>query len=218
MALLNVDTLTGCSSIPSFLGGSSDTPGNPSITVFHNTNAPTNWTKNTSSSINDIALRVIGGSEGAGISTGGSVSFSAVFSPRTSPITSSTDSAGASFQPATALPPTTQTGGTSIGVDDASLSASQTPPHNHPYIVSPTLSANRAGGPGQRTVTGPAQTSAGAGPGTHGHPNISAPHTHPIVDSGHTHPVNNSGSHAHSFTLNQNFDILYVDVIIATKD
>ena len=73
MAVLSVDTLTGCSSIPSFLGGTSDTPANPSITVFHNTSAPTNWTKNTSASINNIALRVIGGAEGVGVSTGGTV-------------------------------------------------------------------------------------------------------------------------------------------------
>lgn len=218
MAVLSVDTLTGCSSIPSFLGGTSDTPANPSITVFHNTSAPTNWTKNTASSINNIALRVIGGAEGVGVSTGGTVPFSTVFSPKTSPLASSSSPAGASFQTATALPATTQDA-TTITTQDVTFSASETPPHTHPYVNSPTANANVNPGGSQRSLTSPGTTSGpGAGPGSHNHGNISAPHTHSISDSGHTHPVNALGDHTHSFTLNQNFDILYVDVIIATKD
>jgi hypothetical protein len=219
MAVLSVDTLTGCSSIPSFLGGTSDTPANPSITVFHNTSAPTNWTKNTSSSINNIALRVIGGAEGVGISTGGTLPFSTVFSPKTSPISSSPSPAGSSFEPATSAILFTQTGGLSIATQDVSFGSGETPPHTHPYVNSPTTSANVAPGGSQRSLTSPGTTSGpGAGPGTHNHGNMSAPHSHSITDSGHTHPVNAIGAHTHAFTLNQNFDISYVDVIIATKD
>lgn len=218
MAVLSVDTLSGCSSIPSFLGGTSDTPANPSITVFHNTSAPTNWTKNTSSSIDNISLRVIGGAEGVGISTGGSVPFSTVFSPKTSPLSSSTNPSAVSLASTTAVPATTQDGGGSITVQDHTLSNPDTPPHTHPYTLAPNTATNLTTGPSQRTNPTPGTTGLGGGSETHSHPGMSAPHTHPITDTGHSHPVNSDGPHAHTFTLNQDFDILYVDVIIATKD
>ena len=59
MAILGLDTLSGCSSIPSFLGGSADTPSNPTKTIFHNTNAPLNWVKETTSN-NLFSLILIG--------------------------------------------------------------------------------------------------------------------------------------------------------------
>jgi hypothetical protein len=223
MAVLSIDTLTGCSSIPSFLGGTSDTPANPSITIFHNTTAPTNWTKNTSASINDIALRVIGGAEGVGVSTGGSLPFTTVFSPKTSPITSTTEVSGASITPnTTGIPsPTLNTVASSVVLDGATLSLAQTPAHTHSYVLfggaapaTVAVGAIPAGG----AASTPFTSGSGGGPGGHSHTSPIGPHAHPISDPGHTHPLNSQGPHSHSFTLSQNFNIDYVDVIIATKD
>lgn len=221
MAVLSIDTLTGCSSIPSFLGGTSDTPANPSITIFHNTSAPTNWTKNTAASINDIALRVIGGAEGVGISTGGTLPFTTVFSPKTSPITSSSVSAGSSIDPSPSGVVATQTGASGVTIQNRTLDEPMTPFHGHTFLKHPGAAAPATTSPGAAQAASAAQsaqtTGPGGGPGSHGH-TLTAPHSHPITDNGHTHPFNNTGAHTHTFTLNQDFNILYVDVIIATKD
>lgn len=220
MAVLNVDSLTGCSSIPSFLGGTADTPANPSITIFHNTSAPTNWTKNTSASIDNIALRIIGGVEGVGISTGGSVPFSTVFSPKTSVISSSPTAAGISLSTNPSGAQASTSTNTDSALQSATLSVAELPSHTHGYSLNPGP-APASTSPGTTSGGAAAQSTfvsgSGGGPGTHNH-SLSNPHTHPLTDAGHTHLINATGSHIHSFTLNQNFNISYVDVIIATKN
>lgn len=215
MAVLSVDSLTGCSSIPDFLGGTSDTPANPSKTIFHNTNAPTSWVKDTSH--NNKSLRVIGGANGAALSNAGTNPFTTVFNPRTSPVSSDQQPANASLTPATTG--FTQTNPGSFGADNATLSTAQYAPHQHAISFNPGTSPSTVNGSTSSTAATdtPATTGPGGGPGSHGHTTPSTSHSHPLSDPGHTHPVNSSGPHAHTFTLNQNFNILYVDVIIATK-
>jgi hypothetical protein len=70
MAVLGATTLTGCSSIPDFIAGSSQT-------IFRGTNAPTGWTKLTD--LDDRALRVV--ASGA-LSSGGSNPFVNIFTTR----------------------------------------------------------------------------------------------------------------------------------------
>lgn len=221
MAVLSLDTLTGCSSIPSFLGGTSDTPANPSITIFHNTSAPTNWTKNTSASINDIALRVIGGAEGVVVSTGGTSPFTTVFKVRTDAATTSPSPVGSLTPSPSGYFNGLDTGTNSpIVIDDATLSETQIPSHAHTHLKHPGVAAPATTAPGGGSAASAAQspqtTGSGGGPGVHGH-TINSPHIHPLVDPDHTHPFT-GGAHTHTFSFNQNFNVHYVDVILATKD
>ena len=236
MAVLSLDTLTGCSSIPSFLGGTSDTPANPSITLFHNSTAPTNWTKNTSASINDIALRVVGGAEGVGISTGGTLPFTTVFGPKATPLTVSPSPSGTGVDTSpSALSNTSTNANSSITVDNATVSVSQLPIHDHTYARHPGSPAPATTAPAPGTgptnlaasatqspqSTGPGDPGGASPTGTHTH-TIQGSHTHPIIDPGHTHTFfgasQPNGVHTHTFTTTQDFTISYVDIIIATKD
>jgi hypothetical protein len=69
MAVLGATNLTGCNSIPDFIGTGS-------IWVFHQTSAPASWTKITS--LDNRALRVTNGS----ITDGGSNPFTGTFAGR----------------------------------------------------------------------------------------------------------------------------------------
>jgi hypothetical protein len=69
MAVLGATTLTGCNSIPDFIGTGS-------IWVFHQTSAPTSWTKITT--LDNRALRVTNGS----VTDGGNNPFTATFAGR----------------------------------------------------------------------------------------------------------------------------------------
>jgi hypothetical protein len=221
MAVLSSNTLSGCSSIPSFLGGSADTPANPTVSVFRNTNAPTNWVKKTTH--NDKALRVIGGANGTSLSPGGSSSFTTILTsskPFPGTITASTTGIG------NAGPNPSGFSGTSElilnSVPNYTPSTPEMPSHSHPTIFfNPTL--NSAGPLAYGTIaaasnvvsTNPGDGSAGTG---HVHSLSGGSHTHPISDPGHTHTVSPESSHTHSFTGSaQNFAVTYVDIIIATK-
>ena len=75
MAILGSTSLTGCNSIPDFIGTGS-------LMLFFQTSAPTSWVKQTTD--NDVALRVVNGT----VSPGGSISFSSAFPNSTKPISS----------------------------------------------------------------------------------------------------------------------------------
>jgi hypothetical protein len=222
MAILGLDALTGCSSIPSFLGGSSDTPSNPSKMIFHNTNAPTSWVKDTTH--NNKSLRVIGGANGTSLSNSGTNPFTTVFSPRTDVITSSSNPANATVSSNPAGYPTAtgpDNGVVNTITQPSSLSAAQNAIHNnHLFVTTPTAQfASVTAGPGSHASAAQQANNSGAsGPGGgHSHPISGGAHTHPVSVPSHTHPVSNAGPHSHQFTLSQNFDILYVDIIVATK-
>ena len=72
MAILGVSSLTGCSSIPNFIGTGF-------LMLFQQTSAPTGWTKQTTH--NDKALRVVTGTA----TPGGTSSFSSVFTASRGP-------------------------------------------------------------------------------------------------------------------------------------
>lgn len=240
MAILTVDSLLNCSSIPSFLGGSGDTPANPSKMIFQNTNAPLNWVKDTTH--NNKALRVTGGANGTALSPGGATAFTTIFTTRSTTVTSGPSPAGISVSPDTTLPliPSTGTAGP-MQTDPTTISSSQFPPHTHSvfdYVPFPGTSSNPASTftapfPGLPVFVTPfpnaialsnsktPRTTGDYDPSpstvtTHNHP-ISAPHTHNITETEHTHTVFPLGDHTHSAPISQDFGILYVDVIIATK-
>ncbi len=220
MAVLSLDTLSGCSSIPSFIGGSADTPANPSKMIFNNTNAPVNWVKDTTH--NNKSLRIIGGANGSAISVGGTIGFTTVFSPRTKVITSGISTSNISIaSTVTGYPTTTNPGGSAS--QPATVSTDQIAPHIHPIDVSTLQSQPTGFGPGgQPAATGVAgfiDSGPGGGPASHPHTTTGSitSHTHPITETAHRHPLTSTGPHSHSLTLNQDFSILYIDVIIATK-
>ena len=86
--------------------------------VFHNSSAPTGWTRDTS--INDTALRVVSGSTGAGGSTGFA---SALGSPSVS------GSVSLSGEPGSGNLSTSISGNVNIG--STTLSTTQMPSHGH---------------------------------------------------------------------------------------
>jgi len=220
MAIILSNTLNGCSSIPSFLGGSADTPANPTVSVFRNTNAPLNWVKKTTH--DNKALRVIGGANGTALSPGGSSTFTTIlassraFPGSITPATSGIGAAGPSPSQFLATGAVMQ-GGT----DNYTPTTPEMAAHTHPSIFyNPTLNS---AGPLQYGTVAASSTSSNTNPespagGTvHAH-SMSLPHQHTVTDNPHTHPFSSESGHSHPFTgTAQNFAVTYVDIIIATK-
>lgn len=224
MAVLTVDSLTGCSSIPSFLGGSGDTPANPSIMIFHQTSAPTNWTK--VATWNDTGLRVIGAPNGTPITTGGTLPFTQTFASRSAgPFTTGSTTITGSQISQTNVPYDANTGpgGSAVNADAVTLSQSTVPPHTHNfnrYSASGTVVTNQAPtvSISSSNQTGGSTTASGSGV-SHTHP-ISGAHSHSITPANHSHNSSPTaqGSHNHSYSGSYDFSISYVDIIVATKD
>jgi hypothetical protein len=76
MAILGSTTLTGCNSIPNFIGTGT-------LMLFQQTSAPVNWVKQTTH--NDKALRLVNGT----VSFGGSIAFTSAFPNSLIPISAS---------------------------------------------------------------------------------------------------------------------------------
>lgn len=188
----NGSAWTSASNPPAFASGTK--------MLFVQTTAPTGWTKDTTN--NDKALRVVSGTA----STGGSASFSSVFTSQT-PSGTVAVSVGAGTLGV-------NTSGLSAGA--TTLSTSQIPSHNH---EDPMGSENLGLGWGYGV------TSSSWRPGMN-------PNTYPRPL---TSPTGGGGSHSHTvsgtatitgtptgsgtFTgTAMNFAVQYVDVIIATKD
>jgi hypothetical protein len=158
--------------------------------IFEQTSAPTSWTK--LGTHNNKALRVVTGTA----APGGTVAFSTVFSTARAVSGSVGQRAGGGT-----------VGGAGANISGTTLSLAQIPPHAHPY--------NRGGPVARGAPLGGAQVSnypwgiastGGAGGGgshTHGSPN----HTHPFSGAQHNHPWSGTA----------NLNVLYVDVIIASK-
>jgi hypothetical protein len=229
MAILTVDSLLGCTSIPQFFQGTSD-GANPTKTIFHVSTAPTSWTKDTTH--NNKALRIIGGAENTILSPGGSDPFTNVFSSRSHSSGSSGPTATSTSLTSETIPVSPSTTGNVLYASNSnsstngltasvSVSLAQLPPHAHQgvqrwgggAISSPTAPTVAVGLPTLIAATG--GPTGGGGGHTHG---TTFPHTHPISVSPHTHTLSTVG-HTHptsSFPID--FRILYVDVIIATKN
>ncbi len=210
MAVLGATSLTGCTSIPSFIGSGSKM-------VFRMATTPVSWTKDTS--VNAGTLRVINGS----VSPGGSLIWDQVFTTRS--IFSGTNTAA--VQDNATINQTTVT----ITVDQNNFLTPQTTSANaldantlrsHAHVVlEPQQTLNYA--PGAQNMFN-AKTSANMSPAgggqQHSHA-INSNHSHPfpaITGATHGHPVTKSG-HLHGLNpVNVNFNLTYVDMIVASKD
>lgn len=170
--------------------------GIPSGTVmlFKQTSAPTGWTKDTTASLNDSALRVVTGS----VVNGGSVAFTTAF---------------ASQSVAGTIANTTAAGSVSVSlsaggsVSATTLSTAQMPSHNHSYTYRGGGGGAYSGDPGAAgTIGGTTGSTGGGGSHTHGF-------TNPSYSGSFT-----GTAHNHTFTGTAiNLAVKYVDIIIATK-
>lgn len=174
--------------------------------LFQQTAAPTGWTKQTTH--NDKALRVVSGTA----SSGGSIAFSTVFAQ------SGTGTASVSGTTDATTPAGVTSGSTAIPgtTDPTTITTATMPSHAHAQETD-TLRQN--GGttgalPGCSPNVGLGGTTQSNGSG--------GSHTHGLTGTGHTHTVPGS-SHTHTFTSNphshtMDIRVLYVDLILATKD
>jgi hypothetical protein len=163
--------------------------------LFAQTNAPTGFTKNTSTGDNS-ALRVTTGTAG----TGGSVAFTTAFASQAVSGTIANTTAGGSVS----ITSVTGTAGATT------LSTPQIPSHNHALlrVAAPGGSTGASGSPG---VSGPLDliTSSTGGNGSH---------DHPFSFSGGSGSFTGT-AHNHTFTGTAiNLAVQYIDVIRATKD
>lgn len=155
-------------------------------TIFHQTSAPTGWTKETVN-YNDHALRVVNGSS---LSSGGSVDF--ITALRVSPYTFTT----------VAFPYT-------LGA--TTLDISRIPAHNHTIGPSGTRFAVTSTAPTLTPTTSPltsTNTTGSLNGATNPNGVGGGSHTHPMT-------VTASGN-VFSNSPNSSLEVNYIDVIIAT--
>jgi len=205
MAILLSTQLTGCNFIPGFIASGSRV-------IFENATSPTNWTKDTSFSVNGIALRVV--TTGT-LNPGGTTAFSQILTQRdiglsltqvTAGVTLGNASANIAFQPNQALSPFN----TQPAVADI-------PQHTHQFPSNDLRQTN----PGSQSMPGNFQTLLTTNAGSsqsHSHGVVVSNHVHG-VQSPHTHTTTGQHSHPVSGPLSQeNFSVAYRDFIISTKD
>lgn len=235
MAVLGATSLTGCNSIPSFLGGTSDTPGNPTKMIFRNATSPVNWTKATT--VNQGMLRVITSSV---LSPSGSLTFPQVFqSSKPFSGSLSTESIIFTVNSASAYPTTSVTttpGGFTVSSQPFTITSTELRTHSHPYASPATTPyaqfatpdgpfANQASttilSDNTDTTYSPAppyvNAYSGSGP-SHSH-SATLTHIHTFstpTSIQHNHSI--SSSHSHTVSASIDFNLAYVDMIIATKN
>jgi hypothetical protein len=123
-----------------------------STSIFYQASAPTGWSKNSTATVNDKALRVVNGATGG--SAGGTTAFSTIFPTSTTPVTVSN------------IPLSGTTGSTT-------LTEGQLPAHTHPNGGFTGLTPGggdvgaAAGWTRSSPITGPGP---GSGGGSHTHP------------------------------------------------
>ena len=206
MAILGSTTLTGCLYIPDFIAAGSKM-------IFRATNAPTSWTKDATH--NNKTLRII---NGATLAPGGSTAFTSIFTGSRS--VQGSIAQGATGLTVTAAPADVSIGAASAGVsiDAHTLAINEIPSHDHSYQVN-NVERKSPGGDAQ-TVQGTDTPNTGQAGSTQSHTHgITNPqHPHPVTNPNHPHGVTDP-QHNHTFTgTAQDFAVLYVDVIVATKD
>ena len=209
MAVLGATSLTGCTSIPSFIGSGSKM-------VFRMATTPVSWTKDTT--VNEGSLRVVNGSA----SPGGSITWSQCFATRPFSASVQPNTDGCSVQPATVTVTMTQSSATAASTGLSALLEAQINPHTHQCNTHPASQVSLSPGttPYYESRANTAFQSAGPTPaagGQHSHTVVSQ-HTHPFpANSPHTHAI--SGAHDHTGNSGSvDFNLTYVDMIIATKD
>lgn len=156
--------------------------------VFHQTSAPTGWTKETDAAYNDIALRVVTGTVG----NGGTNAFSDVFNTAITTDGHTLTSAE--------MPSHEHTG---------SFSGSTSEDGAHSHTVPNMVGATTDDASGSaRTSDGPIYKRATVTTSAEG------AHTHSVSGSLTTNSTGGGGSHTHPITM----DVKYHDVILAVKD
>jgi hypothetical protein len=207
MAVLGATSLTGCTSIPSFIASGSKT-------VFRMASTPVSWTKDTA--VNTGTLRVVSGS----VSSGGSLIWDQIFTTR--PYSFSTvavqdggtinsQTVTISVEPNNFLSPQT-TGDTTIAVPTMRS-------HTHPFNQPTPPRQMFPGTQNFANAVTAAQATAAGGGGSHNHA-INSVHTHPfpaIPNANHQHPLIKI-PHSHTVSGSVDFNLTYVDIIIASKD
>ena len=173
--------------------------------LFHNSSAPTGWTKDTS--INDSALRVVSGTPGSGGSTGFT---SALGSPSVS------GSVSLSGEPGSGNLSTSISGNVNIG--STTLSTSQMPSHSHTLVTTNDSGSDFR----QDSTTSPLSQSttttnnnviqSTGGSGSHNH---NAAHNLSGSISGNPSRGNLSASLS---SASASINVKYQDFIIAQKD
>ena len=180
-------TLTNVSSIPS-----------GTKAVFFQASAPSGWTQDTTAALNEAALRIVVGSGGG---TGGSDTFSTVFSASK---TSNTQ--------------TLTLGSTGVSVALPAASAADT------TISTPTLAAHTHTATRNRGGPSPAPGPSGGTPRSFAGPATGTTWGSTGGDGAHSHPVTGTASlsgdaTSPSVTLTvPNMQIKHANVVIATKD
>ena len=176
-----------------------------SRTVWHQTAAPTGWTKDTTASLNDNALRVVTGT----VTPAGTVAFSTVMGTAR---TTTSVAPGSTAAVAPGSPDAVAPGST----DGFTLTTTEIPSHTHREQAGAPAAGAQTANSGGLVDTGISftvdsldvnslsdlNTQATGGGGSH-------VHTHATTHV-HTHAT----THAHTSNLN----VLYQDVIIASKD
>lgn len=167
--------------------------------LFAQSTAPTGWTKDTTTSLNDSALRIVTGGAGSG----GSVGFSAAFTSQSVSGSVGSTAAGGTISD-------TSVSGT---VGSTTLTIDQIPPHSHSIPQFNNVSGLDHDGSletDRSMLINATQTSGSTGGGQG--------HTHTFFSPSHGHSFSGA-SHSHSFSGSSiNLAVKYVDVIIATKN
>lgn len=206
--------------------------------LFHQTDAPTGWTKDTTANLNNTALRVVTGA--VGFRTNGLAFTSAFASARP------TSSAGGGNTGGTAVSINNTNLGLSVSnrnlalsVNSHSLSLSQIPSHTHLLVAGTPESADLSSsnrlvvfssqsgdnsyllrGTGGNAAIGRSGTAGSGGGHSHGLSGLTGNHNHSLSGStgnhSHTSPSHTHTVSAHTHTLGMNVN--YHDVIICTKD
>lgn len=212
--------VTGVVTATSFVGSGANLTGvepfpSGTLMLFQQTAAPTGWTKQTTH--NNKALRVVSGAAGSG----GSTAFTSVFTSRTPAGTvSGTNSGGSNAN-------TTVTGsvsGTNSGgaVANHTLTTAQIPSHNHTIDLANSGDGEDNGvlsvtnGTSGRTNSEFVNNTGGGG--AHNHSFTNPSWSGSLSMNAHTHTFTNpswSGSFAGTA---MDFEVQYVDLIIASKN
>lgn len=207
MAVLGATSLTGCNSIPSFLGTGSKM-------VFRMATCPVSWTKDTT--VNEGSLRVVNGS----VSPGGGITWSQCFATR--PFSASIQDGfdGCSVQQATTNLTLNQVNYAQTQTSSNAVSLAQMQPHLHQAIAGTpgTTSLRSVSSQGVASSLSSVSTGSYGQGGQHSHSVPSTQHSHPgPANRQHSHTI--SGSHGHTGNSGSvDFNLTYVDMIIAQKD
>lgn len=216
MAILGSTTLTGCGFIPEFIG-----PG--SRMIFQQTSAPLNWTKVTTG-INDRAIRIIGGANATGLTPGGQLAFSTVFvANKASPfnVNPSTIRPGANTTGPASAYVTVGQGSSNFAMTTNALENNAMVSHFHQYETYVNITTV-TGSPTTRLPTTTRNVAFNFNPrGSqlgHSHTVNNNLHSHGYTGAAHSHVLTGT-DHNHLVTMTgRDFNLLYVDVVVCSKD